>query len=106
MTAAITPAVGRAATAITKRWYELAAASITGDAEAFGLMFAERALTAALSDGDQADALARTLWHLHRTAAGWGTTPEAFENVTSSRERENWRAVADGLRMTLTGSGS
>jgi hypothetical protein len=98
-----TPAVERAGGAIKESVCTNWPAYIS---ERMAVRLAHDALTAALSDGDQADALARTLWHLHRTAAGWGTTPEAFENVTSSRERENWRAVADGLRMTLTGSGS
>lgn len=87
-----TPAVERAANAVREIW---ASASYEEEAQA--------ALTAALTDPDDPDSLARTLWHAYRTASGWGTTPEAFEPVTTLSERVVWRAVADGLRAALLG---
>lgn len=61
-------------------------------------------LTTALTDPNDADSLARTLWFLHKSESGWATTVAAFENTTTPGERERWRAVADGLRTILLGA--
>lgn len=61
-------------------------------------------LTTALTDPDDGDFLARTLWLLDRQALGLiPVSPAMFDQSPS---RKHWRAVADGLRMMLTGSGS
>lgn len=62
------------------------------------------ALTAALTDPADPDSLARTLFVLYSGydasdgVRHWSAGPEL--------RRVEWRAVADGLRMMLTGSGS
>jgi hypothetical protein len=68
------------------------------------------ALTAALSDPDDPDSLARTLFVLNAGASGW-SVPESLtmwerKDAYFEETRVHWRAVADGLRMMLTGSGS
>lgn len=61
-------------------------------------------LTAALTDPDDPDSLARALWVLDRQALGLiPVSPAMFDQSPS---RAHWRAVADGLQMMLTGSGS
>lgn len=67
-------------------------------------------LTAALNDPDDPDSLARTLYVIHVGLAGW-TAAEALVMWNQPPEctddvRVHWRAVADGLRMMLTGTGS
>jgi hypothetical protein len=66
------------------------------------------ALAAALSDPADSDWLPRAMYVLHvgvkgladaQTALMWWLEIPEFE-------RADWRAVADGLRMMLTGSGS
>lgn len=68
------------------------------------------AVTAALTDPDDPDSLARTLFVLHHTTAQSMTADEAVrvwnERIGIEPRRERWRAVADGLRMMLTGSGA
>lgn len=64
-------------------------------------------LTAALTDPDDPDSLARTLYVLHLGAQGVPAKHalDLWTAVPDSR-RVHWRAVADGLRMMITGSGS
>lgn len=93
-----TPAVERAADAID-----------SNGAWSDGLrhLRAREGLTAALTDPDDPDSLARTLFVLD---VGTRTGINAEMAVTMWKmapgAREHWRAVADGLRMMLTGSGS
>lgn len=86
-----TPAIERAETAIFG--HDDSGEDLTEDAR--------RGITAALSDPDDPDSLARTLYILHHGVKG--TTAEtalyAWGNIDS--DREHWRAVADGLRMML-----
>lgn len=67
-----------------------------------------RAVAAALTDPDDPDSLARTLYVLHWSVDGRETPTFATSKWGSlvGPAREHWRAVADGLRATLTGSGS
>lgn len=67
---------------------------------------AREALTAALTDPDDPDALARTLYVLHAGAEGWKADDCLRMWADYEDERVLWRAVADGFRMMLTGSGS
>jgi len=62
-------------------------------------------ITAALSDPDDPEFLARTLYVLSRSAHGWITNAQAFGNAPKDVQ-VHWRAVADGLRTMLTGQGS
>jgi hypothetical protein len=67
---------------------------------------ARAVLTAALTDSDDPDWLARTLFGLH--SYGIGGLPEdedviAAWNVHGERSHDHWRAVADGLRATILG---
>jgi hypothetical protein len=62
-------------------------------------------ITAALSDPDDPDFLARTLYTLHYEIAPMDGLEAAFGS-TSEGTRIHWRMVADELRMMLTGSGS
>lgn len=70
--------------------------------------WATNTLAAALTDPDDPDSLARTLFVLHSMARGY--TEDQAAEIWSLEVREasriHWRAVADGLRMMLTGSGS
>lgn len=72
----------------------------------------QAALTAALTDPDDPDSLARTLFVLHVGASPMGWSATMALQIWDSPEpegggaREHWREVADGLRMMLTGSGS
>lgn len=65
-------------------------------------------LTAALTDPDDPDWLARTLHMAHTRAHG--QSARLAEMVWSDRfgetNRRRWRAVADGLKAALTGSGT
>jgi hypothetical protein len=104
-----TPAVERAIDAIAEQWAALAASGTAGDPYAFATSFATRALTAALTDPDDPDSLARTLFVLYVLDAGIYSTAEIAVGVwtlSAPSRRARWRAVADGLRMMLTGQGS
>lgn len=65
-------------------------------------------LTAALTDPDDPDSLARALFVLNAGMYGWSATSARvqWEDEYNEATREHWRAVADGFRMMLTGSGS
>lgn len=101
-----TPAVERAADAL---YDDVTSVARAGGASVRLLahQLAQTALTAALTDPDDPDSLARTLYVLY-----WGVrnvpAEEAGRQWSAAFEpvRETWRAVADGLRMMLTGSGS
>lgn len=65
------------------------------------------AITAALSDPEDPDSLARTLYLLNAGLARWSEPAEVrLWQRSSEATRVHWRAVADGLRMMLTGQGS
>lgn len=66
------------------------------------------ALTAALTDPDDPDSLARTLWVLDSGLWTGLSAEEALARWAGAGDapREHWRALADGFRMMLTGSGS
>ena len=66
---------------------------------------AQHALTAALNDPDDPDSLARTLYVAFHTGRTEAKSRQAWCWIDVF-ERDHWRAVADGLRMMLTGSGS
>lgn len=88
-----TPAVRRLATELERRVWEVDLYD----------NIARDGLTAALNDPDDPDSLARTLFVLHHEATGWLVGAHVFD---ASPSRKQWRAVADGLRLMLTGSAS
>lgn len=119
MTRETTPAVERAARAAVAADPHLADVIIDGKVGAHtwetipGLgqenyrVTVQAALTAALTDPNDPDALARTLFVID-VGVRTGVTAEgavALWNM-APHHREHWRAVADGLRMMLTGQGS
>lgn len=66
-------------------------------------------LTAALTDPDDPDSLARTLFVLDACTRAPFSAEEAllwWDRVVTEEIRVHWRSVADGLRMMLTGAGS
>lgn len=69
-------------------------------------------LTAALTDPDDPDSLARTLFVLWAVSenpqefAFGATEATIWWSDMPEHKRVHWRAVADGLRMMLTGEGS
>lgn len=101
-----TPAVERAADAL---YADVTHVARAGGASVHVLahQMAVTALTAALTDPDDPDSLARTLY-VHHCAHVLGYTEETALTLwpMAPNVRDLWRAVADGLRMMLTGSGS
>lgn len=99
-----TPAVERAAAAAydhfdAHQW----------EGTGYAVPLVQEVLTAALTDPDDPDSLARTLFTLTLLARDPGFTVEGAALVWREDfevTRVHWRAVADGLRMMLTGSGS
>lgn len=73
---------------------------------------ARKILTAALTDPDDPDFLARTLFVLHYGTDG--AEPVALDDalrewtnrIGMNHRREHWRTVADGFRTVLTGQAS
>lgn len=101
-----TPAVERAARKLTTfgRLSPAAWERITPSERGYWIANAQEALTAALTDPDDPDSLARTLWVLDRQALGLiPVSPAMFDQSPS---RKHWRAVASGLRSALVGGAS
>lgn len=73
---------------------------------------ARTVLTAALTDPDDPDSLARTLfvlWAVAEEPNDWAfgaTEATIWWSDMPEHKRVHWRAVADGLRLMLTGSAS
>jgi hypothetical protein len=64
---------------------------------------ADAVLTAALSDPDDPDSLARTLFVLYHGAGGAPAETALMWWDNETRSRTRWHRVAASLRMTLTG---
>lgn len=114
MSTPITPAVERAAQRTfdliaegardSGRWADLAPDDIT---RGWHLFAAQHHIQNALTDPDDPDSLARTLYVLHMGA--YDTSAEHALRLwygASDVLHVHWRSVADGLRMMLTGSAS
>jgi hypothetical protein len=86
------------------RWADLAPNDIT---RGWHLFAAQHHIQNALTDPDDPDSLARTLYVLYVVDAGIYSTAEIAVQawtLSAPSRRKRWRAVADGLRMMLTGS--
>lgn len=107
-----TPAVQRGGEAFAEAW-DARVAEIGLDVEVDPIEFTtavfREGMVAALSDPDDPDALARTLFQIH-LASDPNLIPgeESLElwPLMSEGSRVHWRAVADGLRTTLLGGAS
>lgn len=87
------------------RWADLAPNDIT---RGWHLFAAQHHIQNALTDPNDLDSLARTLYVLHWSVDGRTTARFALSRweIATEESRTHWRAVADGLRMMLLGGAS
>lgn len=83
------------------------AAQAMHDADPRGWRYlAQQALTAALTNPDDRDELARALYVLDSGQQAEFALRIWFEAREDQPVKQHWRMVADGLRMILTGGGT